>query len=232
MNHGSVRGLARFIAFSGILFSSLANASFTPILPNSGSEPDLAETGGILDHHFGLENLSRVDDDLDQYWQNNGRIDIKTLGKWAGFKQSFGFINAAGDFNSVLNVNNRSSRPAGHVDRDDSGSIFSFALDPSGAPLWRSDATENSDLLDHMVTWQITSSHNKNLVGAFVIGWEDLAGGGDQDFNDLVLLVKGDVALNSLPGAPASAVVPVPAALWLFGSGLLGLAAMSRRGKR
>jgi len=40
--------------------------------------------------------------------------------------------------------------------------------------------------------------------------WEDLPGGGDRDFNDIVV----DVSL---------APIPIPAAAWLFGSGLLGM---------
>lgn len=235
MKRGSLRGLRQAIIFSTLLLSGLANASYVAVLPgvavlpSPGDEPDLAASGGILDTSFGLENLSRVDDSLDQQWVNSGRIDVKTVGKWAGFKQSFGFINAEGDFTSLLNVNNHWSRPAAHFDREASGSLFSFGLNPSGSSLWSSYVGDNSDLFDHMVTWKITSSHNKNLIGAFVIGWEDLADGGDQDFNDLVLLVKGDISLNTLPAAAQGAVVPIPAALWLFCSGLLGLAAAARR---
>jgi hypothetical protein len=46
----------------------------------------------------------------------------------------------------------------------------------------------------------------------------------DSDSNPVTLIVPFDVALT--PQAPA---VPVPAAAWLFGSGLLGLAGTARR---
>jgi hypothetical protein len=62
-----------------------------------------------------------------------------------------------------------------------------------------------------MVTWLITGGE---AAGNYVIAWEDLPRGGDRDFNDIVLEVR---------------VVPIPAALWLFASGLLGLIGFARR---
>jgi len=209
------------LALAGLLFTGLANAALTPVLPNPGGEPDLAEHGGILDRYFGLNNLTRVDDDIDKYWENNGTVRIKTLGKWAGFRQSFGYIDTDNNFTSLFNVNKSHSRPRAHIHAEDSGSVFRFGLDPSGAPLWSSDPADNGDLLDHMVTWRINTAESERHHADFVIAWEDLHGGGDQDFNDLVLLVGGDVGLH--------AAVPVPAALLLFGSGILGLATVARR---
>ena len=231
MNHGSLRGLGCVLAITGLLFSSIASAALTPVMPGQGAEPDLATQGGILDRWFGLQNLSRVDDNLDQYWVNNGRVNVKTMGKWAGLTHSFGFFDSNGDFTSLFDVGRGSQKPAAHFGNTDSGSLFRFGLS-AGNTLWSSAPADNSDLLDHMVTWKITSSHNRNLVGAFVLAWEDLRGDSDRDFNDLVLLIKGDVDTQGFPGQAQSAVVPVPAALWLFGSGLLGLAATARRYNR
>lgn len=192
-----------------LLFSSSTLASLTPVLPSPGNEPDLAGTGGLLDHFFGLDNLVRVDDTLDQYWKNDGHVTVKTLAKWAGFRQSLGIIDDEGDFTSLFQVNNRRSLPAASFDIAASGTRFRFGLDPSGSPLWSSKAADNSDGLDHMVTWQITAHQNAQLVGAYVIAWEDLVGGGDHDYNDLILLVKGGI--STLPD-PSAQVVPVPAA--------------------
>ena len=218
MYHATLtRGLTAVL----ILFAAInSHASLTPVLPSPGSEPSLIGAGGILDDRFGLENLVRIDDNIDQYWRNDGHIVVKTLAKWAGFRQSFGYIDTAGGFTSLLQVNNRWSRPAASFHSEDSGELFRFGLDPSGAPLWSSSPSDNSDALDHMVTWQITDNRNKHLVGAYVIAWEDLIGGGDRDYNDLVLLVKGDASLQA---------VPIPAALWLFASGLFGLSTFARR---
>jgi hypothetical protein len=67
---------------------------------------------------------------------------------------------------------------------------------------------------DHMVSWRITGGQ---YAGDFVMAWEDLPNLGDRDYNDLVLRVSGVTA------------VPVPATVWLFISGLIGVAAIARR---
>lgn len=206
-----------------VLVCSLAplatHAVTTPIQPAPGNEPDLIEPDGILDQLFGLQNLTRIDDSADALWEARGAVSVQTLAKWAGFNHEFGFIAADGVFTPLFDVASW-GHPDGEFGINDSGPRFRFGLDPSGAPLWSSRSDDNADSLDHMVTWQIRSDSHEDLHGAFVIAWEDLYGGGDRDFNDLVLLVKGDVAL---------AAVPIPAALWLFGSGLLGLLAATRR---
>jgi hypothetical protein len=55
-----------------------------------------------------------------------------------------------------------------------------------------------------------------------LIGFEDLLGGGDRDFNDLIFLVS-----NVTLADPAA--VPEPATLLLVGSGVAGFAALRRR---
>ena len=53
------------------------------------------------------------------------------------------------------------------------------------------------------------------------IGWEDLYGGGDQDFNDLTIRVSS--VRGVAPGDPIVPNVPEPATLTLVGLGLLTL---------
>ena len=213
----SVSGLA----LAGLLFTGLTNAALTPVLPSSNGEPDLAESGGILDRYFGLDNLSRIDDELDKYWENNGTVQVETIGRWGGSSQPFGYIDTNNNFTSLFTVDKSNRKPSGQFLAEESGSVFRFGLDPSLAQLWSSDPANNSDLLDHMVTWQINAADSTTGNAGFVIAWEGILGGGDQDYNDLVLMVSGDIS-----------AVPVPAALWLFGSGILGLAAVARRQSR
>ncbi len=208
--------LAGLIAVS---FSQLCSAN-TLILP-SPNEPDLTGSGGILDNVFGLANLLRIDDDLDQYWNVTGtEVGVTAVAKYAGYSQDFGFIDNNDNFTSLLYVpfmNGQSNT----FNVADSGSPFRFGLDPSGAPLFSSDPSDNVACRwhrcseeDHMVSWLITGGQ---FAGDYVIAWEDLKHLGDRDYNDLVVHVSGVV------------VVPVPAAAWLFGSGLLGLAMAARR---
>jgi len=55
-------------------------------------------------------------------------------------------------------------------------------------------------------------------MGLIRLAWEDLPGAGDRGFNDIVV----EVSL---------APIPIPAAAWLFGSGLLGMVGIARRKK-
>ena len=210
------------ISFEIFLAGGTAVATTTGILP--GPETPLDGAGGILDQLYGLGNLQRVDDDLDQIWfPANGTAT--TTAKFASFTQDVGYIPQSNDgtFNSANFVHlfdvpggTNGIGLGGPSAPLNSGNVnFIWALDPSGAPLWTSLPGQNSDSLDHMVTWLITGGQG-NTAGNWVIAWEDLPGGGDRDFNDVVVEVK-------------VSPVPIPAAVWLFGSGLLGLIGIGRR---
>jgi hypothetical protein len=211
--------LLSLLSFGLFLGAGTATAATTGILP--GSEVPLNGFGGILDQLYGLSNLQRVDDDLDQIWfPANGNASAKA--KYADFTQEFGYIpdlNKDNNFNESfvslftvagIGIN---SGPTVSVPLSSGNVNFLWALDPSGAPLWTSLPSQNSDSLDHMVTWLITGG---DAVGNYVIAWEDLFGGGDRDFNDLV------VEVNVAP-------VPLPATLWFLGSGLIGLVGIRRK---
>lgn len=208
------------VGVAALLISQLAQAN--TIISSSYREPGLIGAGGILDDEFGLANLQRIDDELDQLWAIQvDEVTVTVVAKHAGFSQNFGFIDGNDEFTSLLHV----SHAFGQTDTfglAGSGSPFRFGLDPSGSPLFSSAAEDNvfcgwrhcSAPYDHMVSWLITEGE---FAGDYVIAWEDLKHLGDQDYNDLVMRVSGVSA------------VPVPSALWLFGSGILGLVAVARR---
>jgi hypothetical protein len=64
----------------------------------------------------------------------------------------------------------------------------------------------------------MSSTTTSDLVLAYN---DNILGTGDIDFDDMMVRAKF-----------TSTVVPVPAAAWLFGSGLLGLIGMARRRKQ
>jgi hypothetical protein len=181
----------------------------------------MAGNGSILDQLYGLGNLQRVDDDGDQTWfPANGTATVQA--KYAAFIQDFGYIpdlNRDGIFDESFmslfnNVTGNGINLGAPTAPLNSGNVnFLWALDPSDAPLWTSRPSQNSDGLDHMVTWRITDRPN-----TWVIAWEDLPGGGDHDYNDLV------VEVNVAP-------VPIPAAILLLGSGLVGLLGVRKKFK-
>lgn len=201
------------------LYLGVGTAAATTILP--GPEVPLTGAGGILDQLYGLANLQRVDDGIDQVWSPaNGRATAQA--KFASYDQEFGYLPDLNDpgfaddsFVSLFTVTANGINLGGPTATLGSGNVnFLWAVDPSGAPLWTSSQSQNSDGLDHMVTWEIIDKPN-----AFVIAWEDLVGGGDQDYNDLV------VEVNVAP-------VPVPGTFLLLGLGLAGLAVARKRFKR
>jgi hypothetical protein len=200
----------------------------------------LAEAGGILDQLYGLGNLQRVDDfgvlPNDQIWFNPVEGEAQAQAMIAGFSQNFGYIPQSNDgttYNSsdfvplfdVAGFTNAIGLGGPSAPLDWGNVPFLWALDPSGAPLWTSQSSpgsgQNGDEFDHMVTWLIEGNEDRpnNTVGNYVIAWEDLRNGGDQDFNDLV------VEVTATP-------IPIPAAILLLGSGLVGLAGIRKKFKR
>lgn len=221
------------LAVGVFMGAGIATAATTGINPTSNlisPAPD-----GILDTLYGLSNLQRVDDfgvlPNDQIWFNPDTGTATAQAKFASYAHDFGYIpdtNGNGMFEEAVvpifslggNINMiLSSGPSGSLTGGPVNLIW--ALKPSGAQLWTSLPSQNSDTLDHLVTWRIIGGAAGNEAGNYVIAWEDLPGlpaGSDRDFNDLVVEVT-------------VAPVPIPPAFLLLGSGLIGFAALRRRFK-
>lgn len=60
--------------------------------------------------------------------------------------------------------------------------------DPACEFVWSSDPTQNSDNFDHVMTTPLFPTDFPGQI--FQLAWEDLENGGDQDFNDLIAVVR------------------------------------------
>ena len=82
----------------------------------------------------------------------------------------------------------------------------------------------NSDGLDH--------AYVRGLPSGVYVGWEDIVGGGDRDYNDSVIRLSGvrmtPTALSSATAPRTSVPEPAVTGLLLIGLGALGLAYRKR----
>ncbi len=88
--------------------------------------------------------------------------------------------------------------------------------------VFSTDVSENTDGFNHAWHTPYTGGDFPGVPAGLAIGWEDISGGGDKDYND-------NVFSFTFPGSP-NGVVPEPAAwaLMIAGFGMVG-ATMRRR---
>ncbi len=204
----------------GILGAGKAQAGYTPINAPWKGEDSLSQ---ILSHAYGGDfqenglNFSngsvtavRQDDSTNKSFHFDIK-SIKTISTFSGWSQGLAF----GDVNSptqLFNVTGKGYDAVGETGPLDMPKSFSLVRTGKGGN-WSSDATQNSDGADHLITYLLTGL-KKSHGQTYVMFWEDgKKGHGDFDFNDLALQV------DTHCGSPVA--VPLPAAAW---SGLATLA--------
>lgn len=95
--------------------------------------------------------------------------------------------------------------------------VFTLHVQTTG-DVWYSNPTMNADGLNHVYSSAFSGS---GLVPAGTyVSFEDLRNGGDLNYHDENFVFTNVSTVSN---------VPVPAAAWLLGSGLIGLAGVARR---
>ena len=179
----------------------------------------------------------------------SGDIAAVFIGADADYSNDVYYFATVGEMASATFLfNNHAGPPGTIVDPDDSAlaigaeAIFGICVDRGGVSpgtacaeaddfFYTGAASRNDDNLAHALVW--SRADYEAQFGAldptvfppeysYVVGFEDILGGGDEDYNDAIFAVRG---VNV-------SVVPEPLTMTLLASGLVGVGGASLRRRR
>ncbi len=150
------------------------------------------------------------------YVAETGNVTTTFLFNGAGYSNNLFLYLPSNGFGVIFN--NQTTAPGTTYDLGTftAGTELQFAIYvlDTGHTFFSGDASRNADGLAHAVV------DTEYYTGETYVGFEDLWGGGDRDYDDVAF------SFSNVATTPS---VPEPASLALLGAGLLGLGAARRK---
>ncbi|GAB5496854.1 MAG: hypothetical protein Phyf2KO_19340 [Phycisphaerales bacterium] len=193
---GQVEGINARAGQSNMVHTGFTNGSFT--------FSRIADTGDS-----GTISLRDVSGD-DSTW-GAGSYRAETIGGFSSLSHDFGYMNSAGEFNTILQAGTSGLMNSIHPNED-----FTWAIHTSNGREYTADALLNQGGQDQMVSYAMYDATNR-LIGA-ILFFEDWHGSGsDYDYNDFAVMLT---------------LAPTPQAALLGALGLGGAGLMTGRRRR
>jgi hypothetical protein len=214
-----------FTAVSGCLLSMAATMSaHAAFVIQGGSAQDLPITDNKFNTELTALGFNQMSSGAQLRVSQDGFIDFSYIGAESGFNNSFTAQSNAlsGNNKGFLTEHNEEfdfSGYAGFTIAVSANDILNFSFTSDNATALTPVNNFNNTNLQGLGIY--FDSNQSGPLQQVVLGYDDQTINDDNDFEDM--LVRADFR-------PAS-VVPLPAAVWLFGGGLLGFVGMARRKK-
>lgn len=169
----------------------------------AAAEPSLSD---ILNTTYGVGHWVEIN----QYIFNDGGSQVVTLirAEYSSYANPTGWYDATTGVETLL----LASDAVGGTANFQPNVNFGMYTNDGGSNTFYTEMSKNADGLQHARIFMV-DTNNDNTKDGFAIAFEDTLGGGDNDFNDVVIQLTGN-GLTAIPEFPTVAL-PIAAILGL-----------------